>query len=43
MGLKYFVMKTAGTKWVECIGTLKVLAQDQKWFDRTENAPTGLV
>jgi ATP-binding cassette subfamily B (MDR/TAP) protein 1 len=46
MGLKYFVMETAGAKWVERIRTLaftKVLAQDKKWFDRTENAPTQLV
>jgi ABC-type multidrug transport system fused ATPase/permease subunit len=46
MGLKYFVMETAGAKWVERIRPLvftKVLAQDKKWFDRTENARTQLV
>ena len=46
MGLKYFLMETAGARWVQRIRTIafsKVLAQDKKWFDRSENGSTRLV
>ena len=46
MGLKYFLMETAGARWVERIRIVafsKVLAQDKKWFDRSENGSTRLV
>jgi ATP-binding cassette subfamily B (MDR/TAP) protein 1 len=46
MGLKYFIMETAGNAWVLCIrrqGFANVLAQDKKWFDKGENAGVRLV
>jgi len=41
MGLKYFLMETAGNAWVLRIrrqGFANVLAQDKRWFDKGENA-----
>jgi hypothetical protein len=37
MGLKYFVMETAGNAWALCNwrqGFVNVLTQDKKWFDK---------
>ncbi|TFY75306.1 hypothetical protein EWM64_g8705, partial [Hericium alpestre] len=46
MGLKYFTMETTAMAWVTqvrktCYGL--VLAQDKKWFDRTENNAARLM
>jgi ATP-binding cassette, subfamily B (MDR/TAP), member 1 len=46
MGLKYFLMETAGNAWVLRIrqaGFGKVLAQDKRWFDKSENASVKVV
>jgi ATP-binding cassette subfamily B (MDR/TAP) protein 1 len=46
LGLKYFLMETAGNTWVLRIRKLafgNVLAQDKKWFDRAENAGVRIV
>ena len=46
MGLKYFLMETAGNAWVLRIrrrAFASVLAQDTRWFDRGANARAGLV
>ncbi|EKM56629.1 uncharacterized protein PHACADRAFT_253850 [Phanerochaete carnosa HHB-10118-sp] len=46
IGLKYFVMEYTAMDWVNkmrktCINL--VLAQDKKWFDKSENSPARLV
>ncbi|KAJ7063391.1 P-loop containing nucleoside triphosphate hydrolase protein [Mycena amicta] len=46
IGLKYFVMETTSVAWITrmrktCFSN--VLAQDKKWFDKTENSPVRLV
>ncbi|KAJ7219370.1 P-loop containing nucleoside triphosphate hydrolase protein [Mycena pura] len=46
IGLKYFVMETTSVAWITkvrkaCFG--RVLAQDKKWFDKSENSPVRLV
>ena len=46
IGLKSFVMENAAMDWVTRVRELcfrRVLAQDKKWFDKTENAPVRLV
>jgi ATP-binding cassette subfamily B (MDR/TAP) protein 1 len=46
LGLKYFLMETAGNTWVHRIRKLafgNVLAQDKKWFDKAENSGVGIV
>jgi ATP-binding cassette subfamily B (MDR/TAP) protein 1 len=48
IGLKYFIMETTAMAWVTrirnaCFELRVVLAQDKKWFDRTENSPARLV
>jgi ATP-binding cassette, subfamily B (MDR/TAP), member 1 len=46
IGLKYFLMETAGNTWVLHIrrqGFTNVLAHDKKWFDMGENAGVRLV
>lgn len=46
MGLKYFTMETTAMAWVTRIRKAcyaRVLAQDKRWFDRSENAPARLV
>jgi len=45
-GLKYFVMELVAMKWVNHLRRAsyhRVLSQDKKWFDRTENSPPSLV
>ena len=46
LGLKFFVMESAGMTWVtklrkKCYDT--ILAQDKKWFDKSENSPVKMV
>ncbi|OBZ76058.1 Multidrug resistance protein 2 [Grifola frondosa] len=46
MGLKYVIMENAAIAWVtrireECFA--RVLAQDKRWFDKSENSPPRLV
>jgi ATP-binding cassette subfamily B (MDR/TAP) protein 1 len=46
MGSKYFIMETAAMAWVtqirkKCYAV--VLAQDKRWFDRSENSPVRMV
>ncbi|KAI0698978.1 P-loop containing nucleoside triphosphate hydrolase protein [Cerioporus squamosus] len=46
IGLKIFIMENAAMDWVTHIREVcfkRVLAQDKKWFDKTENAPVRLV
>lgn len=46
IGLKYFVMEYAAMDWVNSIRKTcfrLILAQDKKWFDKTENGPVRLV
>jgi ATP-binding cassette subfamily B (MDR/TAP) protein 1 len=45
MGLKYFIVETAGNAWVLriwCQGFTNFLAQDKKWFAKGENAGVRL-
>jgi ATP-binding cassette subfamily B (MDR/TAP) protein 1 len=46
LGLKYFIMETTAMAWVTRIRNTcfkLVLAQDKKWFDKSENSPVRLV
>ncbi|TFK81610.1 P-loop containing nucleoside triphosphate hydrolase protein [Polyporus arcularius HHB13444] len=46
IGLKIFIMENAAMDWVTHIREAcfkRVLGQDKKWFDKTENAPVRLV
>ncbi|EIN14636.1 P-loop containing nucleoside triphosphate hydrolase protein [Punctularia strigosozonata HHB-11173 SS5] len=46
MGLKFMIMETTAMCWVTRIRKTSyalVLAQDKKWFDRSENGPASLV
>ncbi|KAJ7430740.1 P-loop containing nucleoside triphosphate hydrolase protein [Mycena galericulata] len=46
IGLKYFVMETTSMSWITKVrkSCFKlVLAQDRKWFDKSENSPVRLV
>jgi ATP-binding cassette subfamily B (MDR/TAP) protein 1 len=46
LGLKYFIMETSGMIWVTRIRKLcfkNILAQDKKWFDKSENSPVRMV
>ncbi|KAJ6597005.1 P-loop containing nucleoside triphosphate hydrolase protein [Mycena vulgaris] len=46
IGLKYFIMETASVSWITKVRKAcfkLVLAQDKKWFDKSENAPVRLV
>ncbi|KAI0942984.1 hypothetical protein AcV7_002254 [Taiwanofungus camphoratus] len=46
VGLKYAVMEVAAMSWVTRIRKVcitRVLAQDKKWFDKSENSPSRLV
>ncbi|KAJ7172361.1 P-loop containing nucleoside triphosphate hydrolase protein [Mycena filopes] len=46
IGLKYFVMETTSMSWITKVRKAsfeRVLAQDKKWFDKPENAPSRLV
>jgi ATP-binding cassette subfamily B (MDR/TAP) protein 1 len=46
LGFKYFVMETSGAIWVTRVRNAcfkNVLAQDKKWFDRSENSPVRIV
>ncbi|EMD36980.1 hypothetical protein CERSUDRAFT_95248 [Gelatoporia subvermispora B] len=46
IGLKYYVMETAGISWVTRIRDTcfrRVLAQDKKWFDEPEHSAARLV
>jgi ATP-binding cassette subfamily B (MDR/TAP) protein 1 len=45
VGLKFIALATAGQLWVSHLRTVcnpLVLAQDKRWFDRSENAPSNL-
>ncbi|KAJ7673984.1 P-loop containing nucleoside triphosphate hydrolase protein [Mycena polygramma] len=46
IGLKYFLMETTSMSWITKVRNAcfeRVLAQDKKWFDKSENAPVKLV
>ncbi|KAJ7449923.1 P-loop containing nucleoside triphosphate hydrolase protein [Mycena latifolia] len=46
IGLKYFIMETTSMSWITKVrkSSFKlVLAQDKKWFDKSENSPVRLV
>jgi len=46
IGLKHFIMDTSAACWVSNLRKLSyrlILAQDKKWFDKTENSPVRLV
>ncbi|KAJ7097851.1 P-loop containing nucleoside triphosphate hydrolase protein [Mycena belliarum] len=46
IGLKYFIMETTSMSWITKVrkSCFKlVLAQDKKWFDKSENSPVRLV
>ncbi|KAI0043061.1 P-loop containing nucleoside triphosphate hydrolase protein [Auriscalpium vulgare] len=46
LGLKYFVLETAAMLWVTRLRNTcyrLILAQDKKWFDRSENASASLM
>ncbi|KAI0059687.1 P-loop containing nucleoside triphosphate hydrolase protein [Artomyces pyxidatus] len=46
MGLKYFILENAAMHWVTRVRTVcyrLILAQDKKWFDKTENSPARLM
>ncbi|KAG6917935.1 hypothetical protein DXG01_000372 [Tephrocybe rancida] len=46
IGLKYFVMETAGLSWITSLRSHafgQVLKQDKTWFERGESAPVRLV
>ncbi|KAJ6483529.1 P-loop containing nucleoside triphosphate hydrolase protein [Mycena vitilis] len=46
IGIKYFLMETTSMWWITKVRKVcfeRVLAQDKKWFDSSENAPVKLV
>ncbi|KAJ7709793.1 P-loop containing nucleoside triphosphate hydrolase protein [Mycena rosella] len=46
IGLKYFIMETTSVSWITKVRKScfqLVLAQDKKWFDKSENSPVRLV
>ncbi|TFK71455.1 P-loop containing nucleoside triphosphate hydrolase protein [Pluteus cervinus] len=46
LGLKYFLMETSAITWITRLrksAFSRVLAQDKKWFDKSENSPPSLV
>jgi ATP-binding cassette subfamily B (MDR/TAP) protein 1 len=46
IGLKFFIMETTSMSWITKVrkSCFKlVLAQDKKWFDKSENSPVRLV
>ncbi|PFH48426.1 hypothetical protein AMATHDRAFT_65547 [Amanita thiersii Skay4041] len=46
LGTKYFIMEFAGMSWVTRVrkrALAKILAQDKKYFDKEENAPSKIV
>ncbi|KAI0062541.1 P-loop containing nucleoside triphosphate hydrolase protein [Artomyces pyxidatus] len=46
MGLKYFILETAAMLWVTKIRNhcyRLILAQDKKWFDKSENSSSSLM
>lgn len=46
MGLKYFIMETSAMAWITRIRKstfARVLAQDKKWFDKSDNSAVRLV
>ncbi|KAF8625845.1 hypothetical protein AX17_006741 [Amanita inopinata Kibby_2008] len=46
LGTKYFIMESRGMAWITRIrkyALAKILAQDKKYFDKEENAPSRLV
>ncbi|PPQ92085.1 hypothetical protein CVT25_008266 [Psilocybe cyanescens] len=46
LGLKYFVMESAGISWVTTLRQRafgRILAQDRAWFDRARHSPARLV